>query len=319
MPFPQLGKVRILDVRDLWKNEERDFTPWLAANIDQISAVLGIPIVVDQTEHKVGAYELDILGHVGETDAVVIVENQLDQTDHSHLGQLIAYAAGLKATIVVWVVPDVRDEHKAAIEWLNSHSDEKVSYFLVRPEVFRIDESPPAVRFYVEAAPSEFSRRLRRVVEGEDAPRHEFRRRFWEDLLQYLAANGHQWAKGRVTTKDSWISSAVGRSGVGVNVSMAHGSRMRVEIYCSRDPEKQQFQLLSSHKQDIESHFPGEAVSWEPLEDAAASRVAVYKDYDKQQASDDTPHRRELFVWIGKHVGTFRAIAKQYLVDRQDA
>ena len=197
MAQPPLGKIQPLNLRELWKHEEHDFTPWLAENIDQLSAVLGVPIVVDQTEHKVGSYELDILGHVEENDAVVIVENQLQATDHTHLGQLITYAAGLEAAIIVWIAPEVRDEHRSAIEWLNSHSDEKVSFFLVRPEVFRIDSSNPAIRFQLEAGPSEFGRRLKGIVEDKDSPRYEFRRKFWEDLLQYLANNGHPWAKGR--------------------------------------------------------------------------------------------------------------------------
>ena len=317
MAQPPLGKIQPLNLRELWKHEEHDFTPWLAENIDQLSAVLGVPIVVDQTEHKVGSYELDILGHVEENDAVVIVENQLQATDHTHLGQLITYAAGLEAAIIVWIAPEVRDEHRSAIEWLNSHSDEKVSFFLVRPEVFRIDSSNPAIRFQLEAGPSEFGRRLKGIVEDKDSPRYEFRRKFWEDLLQYLANNGHPWAKGRATTKEAWISSAVGRSGIAVNVSMAHGSRMRVEIYCSNDPDKALFHKLSAHKEEIERRFPEEEVSWEPLEDAAASRVAVYHPYDKEQASNDTAHRRELYAWISKNLTTFRAIAKEYLVDKQ--
>ena len=125
MPQPQLGKIQVLSARDLWKHEERDFTPWLAQNIDQLSALIGVPIVIDQTEHRVGAYELDILGRVEENDAVVIIENQLSATDHTHLGQLIAYAAGLEAAIVIWIATEIRDEHRAVIEWLNSHTDER--------------------------------------------------------------------------------------------------------------------------------------------------------------------------------------------------
>jgi hypothetical protein len=196
--------------------------------------------------------------------------------------------------------------------------DEKISFFLVRPEVIRIDNSLPAVRFRLEAAPSQFSRRLKSVVEKEDSPRHEFRRKFWEGMLHYLASNGHPWAKGRATTKDSWIASSVGRSGVSVNVSMAQGSRMRVEVYLANDPEKTLFDTLHSHRADIEARLPEEIVSWERLEDAAASRVAVYRPYDKQLASEDTEHRREVFKWIGRQLTALRTVAKELLVDRQD-
>jgi Domain of unknown function (DUF4268) len=100
---------------------------------------------------------------------------------------------------------------------------------------------------------------------------------------------------------------------------MAQGSRIRVEIYCSNDPDKRFFQKLFAHNDEIEARFPGEDVSWEPLEDAAASRVAVYHPYDKDQATEDTPHRRELYAWIAKNLTVFRALAKQYLMDKTEA
>ncbi|MGD9634208.1 MAG: DUF4268 domain-containing protein [Pirellulales bacterium] len=315
MATPQLGKIQLLNIRDIWKHEERDFTPWLAENISHISSILNLPIVVDQIEHKVGTYELDILGHVDENDAVVVIENQFGPTDHDHLGKLIAYAAGLEASIVIWIAPEVRDEHRSTIEWLNSHADNRVSYFLLRPEVFRIDDSIPTVRFQLEAGPSEFERRLRQLVETEDAPRHEFRRRFWEDLLQYLAVNGHAWAKGRKTTKDSWISSPVGKAGINANVSMAHNSRMRVEIYLSNDGDKKLFERLHSQRDEIEAKFGDEAVNWERLEDATASRIAVYRPYDKESAIVDSNDRRELFAWITKNLAICREIARDILVN----
>lgn len=315
MSQPQLGKLQLLNPHDVWKHEERDFTPWLAENVEDLSALLGVQIVVDHKEHRVGNYELDILGHVEENGAIVIIENQLQPTDHGHLGQLITYAAGLEAALIIWIAAEVRDEHRTAIKWLNSNMVGKISFFLVRPEVVRVDNSNPAIRFQLEAGPSEFRQRLREIVENEDAPRHEFRRRFWEGLLQYLANNGHPWAKGRNTTKESWINSAVGKSGVAVNASMAQGSRMRVEIYCSSDPDKVQFDKLYAQRQEIQSKLQGEDVQWERLDGAAASRVAVYRPYDKEQVGEDTPQRTELYAWISKHLTTLRAVAKKFLVD----
>lgn len=318
MAKPQLGQLHILSSRELWKHEERDFTPWLADNIDQLSAVLQVPIVVDQIEQRIGTYELDILGRVEETDAVVIVENQLGPTDHSHLGQVITYASGLDAAIIIWIATEVRDEHRSAVEWLNIHTDDKVSFFLARPEVFRIDESLPAVRFYIEAAPNEFGRRLKSVIEKEDRPSHEFRRRFWESLLLYLSSHGHTWAKGRGTTKDSWVSSPVGRGGISVNMSMAHESRMRVEIYCANDADKILFERLLAHRGEVEAKLTGETVCWERLEDAAASRIAVYRAYDKQLVNDDSPARMDLFAWVSTNMAIFRGIPKEFLVEKQD-
>lgn len=313
MGKPELGELRILNPREVWKSEEKDFTPWIVDNIQKLSEVIGVPFTVEQTEKKVGSYELDIYGLVEGTDACVIIENQLAETDHKHLGQLLTYAAGLDAGVIIWVATQVTDEHRAAIEWLNRNTNDNVSFFLVRPEVLKIDESKPAPRFILEASPSEFKRILREAVGTDEAPRHEFRRKFWADLLAFLASRGQDWAEGRRTTKEAWISTAIGKSGIGVNISMAMGSRMRVEIYCSHDSDKRLHKQLLSHKAEIESALAGEQVSWEPLEDSAASRVAVYRSYNKEEVSDNTPERTDLFAWIEEQVVKFREIAKKYL------
>ena len=310
-----VGQLSILNPRALWHHEERDFTPWLAQNIAHLSDLLGFPIVVDQIEHRVGNYELDILGHVEDSNAVVVIENQLAQTDHTHLGQLLTYAAGLDAAIIVWVAADVRDEHRATIEWLNNHTDERASFFLVRPEVVRIDDSLPAVRFQLEAAPSEFARRLQEVVGEGSSARHEFRLVFWGALIAYLTENGCPWAAGRSTTKDAWLAFGVGRTGLGSHVSMALGSRIRVEIYCSQDNDKTQFEQLLAHKSDIEPLFDGEVVSWERLEGKAASRMAVYRVYNKGTASGPSEEREALFTWIAKNLLVCREVARRYLVE----
>ena len=310
----ELGALSTVNPRELWKHEERDFTPWLAANIAYLAELIGIPIAVDQVEQKVGSYELDILGHIEDAETIVVIENQLKQTDHSHLGQLLAYAAGLDAGVVIWVAAEIRDEHRTTIEWLNAHSDEKVSYFLVRPEVVRIDESKPAVRFQLEVGPSEFQRRFQQVAGEGTTARHEFRLGFWQEFLKNLVAKGQRWAASRSTTKDAWISFGVGRSGVGANVSMASGSRIRVEIYMSQDTDKALFNRLMSHRAEIARKFPGEEVSWERLDGKIASRMAVYREYDKKKCSEAGPARDELFEWMSKQLIECRELARRYLV-----
>lgn len=160
----QLGKISVVDPRQVWPKEEKDFTPWLAQNISELSQVVGIEIEVKETEKKVGAYELDIYAvDKDNPDTIVIVENQLGETDHKHLGQLMAYAAGLDAKIVIWISSEIRDEHNATVEWLNQIATESVGFFLVRVEVIKIDNSLPAVRFEVEVAPSEFEREFESI------------------------------------------------------------------------------------------------------------------------------------------------------------
>lgn len=160
----QLGRISTVDPRQVWPKEEKDFTPWLAQNIGELSQAVGIEIEVKEIEKKVGAYELDIYAvDKDNPDTVIIIESQLDETDHKHLGQLLAYAAGSDATAVIWVSPAIRDEHRKTVEWLNQVTTESVGFFLVRVELIRIDNSLPAVRFEVEAAPSEFEREFESI------------------------------------------------------------------------------------------------------------------------------------------------------------
>lgn len=313
MPTKPLGQMAILDPREVWQNEEKDFTPWIAENIEKLADAIGIQFSVEQTEKRVGSYELDIFGRVERSNAPVIIENQLGSTDHRHLGQLLTYAAGLDAALIIWIASNVTDEHRAAIDWLNKSTTDAISFFLVRPEVVQIDDSKPAVKFVLEASPSKFKRLLRGAIDEDEAPLHQFRRKFWTDLLAFLASKNHAWAHGKSATAESWLSSRIGKAGVGVNVSMAMRLRIRVEIFLGGDRAKRLFGTLQSHKDEIESLFPEETVSWEPLEDAIASRVAIYRPYDRESVSDDTQDRRELFDWIDKNLTRFREVARKYL------
>lgn len=312
--MPDLGSLQIVDPREVWKNEEKDFTPWVAKNISELSKAIGIPLVAETTEKRVGAYELDILARVEGSDKIVIIENQLEETDHKHLGQLITYASGLDAAIVVWVAPYITEEHKDSIDWLNRISKSDVSFYLVRPEVLRIDSSKPATRFYLEAGPSEFTQTISGIVEEEEGPIHVFRRVFWSSLLSFLISRGHPWASNRKTSKQAYITFPIGKSGIGVNVSMAMGSRIRVEIFIYSDPEKIIFDSLIPKKNEIDALFPDETVSWERLDDGAASRVAVYRPYDRDEVSRESPARTALYEWIEKNLVRFREVSQKFLL-----
>ena len=317
MPQPTLGKLETINLRELWKHEELDFTPWLAQNIDQLSEILGVQITVEQTEKRVGSYELDIFGRA-ENNAIVIVENQLESTDHTHLGQLLTYAAGLDAAIIVWVAPEVCDEHRRAIEWLNNKTVDEVSFFLVRPEALSINGSPPAVRFNLEAAPSQFSRRLRGATQSENSPWRDFCRNFWEDLYSYFAAHCPSWAQKRSVTSEYYIHWTVGKSGVSVNVTLNKAtSRISVSIWLESEAAKRQFDLLVGNQANIEAEFGAENLHWDRRDDKKSCGVFVDRPYDKDKISDATPDREALFSWIEGNVTKFRNIAKRYLVDGQ--
>lgn len=157
---PKLGKIEKVNVRDVWPHEALNFTKWLAQeeNLTMLGDACSIELELKDTESAVGSFAVDIYAQEADTERKVIIENQLEDTNHDHLGKIITYAAGKGAGVVIWVVARARDEHRNAIEWLNEHTDSDCAFFLVEIEVWRIGDSPMAPRFNVVESPNEWAR-----------------------------------------------------------------------------------------------------------------------------------------------------------------
>jgi hypothetical protein len=169
-------------LREAWAHEAHSFTPWLAANLDRLSGAIGVPLELTGTEMRVGAFSADILARNATDDSVVLIENQLEGSDHTHLGQIMTYLAGLEAHTMVWVAPSFRDEHLSAIRWLNEHTVDPFAFFAVRVRVVRIADSPFAPLFEVIERPNNWDRTVaiaRRESEGGLTEIGQFRRDFW--------------------------------------------------------------------------------------------------------------------------------------------
>ena len=159
-----LGKLKKVDLRKAWKHEALDFTNWLAKdeNLGLLSDEIGIGLQLVQTEASVGKFNVDILAEEENTGRKIIIENQLEPTDHAHLGQVITYASGYDAEIIIWIVKDVRDEHKQAIDWLNEHTDEKVNFFGIKMELWQIGDSPFAPKFQIISKPNDWAKAIKK-------------------------------------------------------------------------------------------------------------------------------------------------------------
>ena len=163
----KLGKIQeVKDLREVWKNEAYDFTPWLAEedNLSLLADAVGLEITLDETESTVGDFNVDIFATETGTDRKIIIENQLESTDHDHLGKLITYASGKSADIIIWVVKAAREEHRAAIEWLNNHTDEDIAFFLVEIKLYQIDNSNIAVKFEVVERPNDWAKEKKETI-----------------------------------------------------------------------------------------------------------------------------------------------------------
>lgn len=180
--FDRLHDVAL---RDAWRHEANDFTPWLAQNIDHIAETVGMPLEITGTEVLVGTFYADILARNPQDDGVVLIENQLEQTDHTHLGQIMTYLAGLEAKTVIWIAPAFREPHLSAIRWLNQHTADGFSFFALRLRLVRIGESPFAPMFEIVEQPDNWQRIVRQVAPtSEWAEYYDVKQKFWLMALE---------------------------------------------------------------------------------------------------------------------------------------
>ena len=158
-----LSRLKKVELREAWRHEAMDFTNWLAKedNLTLLGDEIGFDIQLTQTEAAVGSFSVDILAEEANTGNKIIIENQLEMTDHDHLGKIITYASGYDARVIVWVVKDAREEHRNAVDWLNEHTDENLEFYLVRIEVWQIENSPLAPKFEILSRPNDWAKAVK--------------------------------------------------------------------------------------------------------------------------------------------------------------
>jgi hypothetical protein len=181
----QFGRLEDVLARTAWDHEAHSFTPWLADNLGLLSEAIGIPLELTAREQSVGRFSADIVAHDSRSDSVVLIENQLERSDHTHLGQIMTYLAGTEAKVIIWIAPAFCEEHLSAISWLNQHSHEEFSFFAVRLRVERIGESPFAPLFEILEQPNEWERSLNQKVRSQSLSESTLiRRAFWDKAIE---------------------------------------------------------------------------------------------------------------------------------------
>lgn len=233
MSEPAFALLAEVPLRQAWAHEAHRFTPWLAANLDQIAEVISIPLELIGTEMRVGTFSADILARSATDDSIVLVENQLEASDHTHLGQIMTYLAGLEAQTMVWVAPSFRDEHLSAIRWLNEHTVDPFAFFAVRLRVVRIADSPFAPLFEVVERPNRWDRQVadqKRTAEAGLSDLGQHRLAFWTHLC-----GRHPWFGTPDASSSHWVALSgtgavavqyISRSGVGIFVRPRRGQAM---------------------------------------------------------------------------------------------
>lgn len=294
----ELAKIEKVDLREVWSNEAADFTPWLEDNINQLGEALGMSLEIRSREAPVGSFSLDLLAHDMDNDHPVVIENQLEETNHDHLGKLLTYAAGYDASVIVWMAKEFRDEHRAALEFLNGRTDEGTEFFGVVVEIWKIDKSSPAVNFKLVATPNDWHNQTKRQTTAPASARGERYREFFQPLMDKLRED-HRFTSARTVRKampKNWCSFSAGK-GIRYGANFNSDNRHRVEIYIDngdREWNKQLFNQLLEHKKDIESELC-DSLAWEPLDNKKASRIS---DLRQGSIDDDEETLQATSEWM---------------------
>jgi len=308
-----LSKLKKVDLREAWKHEASDFTNWLAQdeNLQMLSEEIGIDISLIQTEANVGKFSVDILAEEDNTGRKIVIENQLETTNHDHLGKIITYASGFDAEIIVWIVKESRDEHKQAVDWLNEHTDEKINIFLIRMELWQIGDSPFAAKFCIVSQPNDWAKAIKKSTSQSDlSDRRLMQLDFWTQFVEY--ASSHQSSlRLRKASPRHWYDISIGnsKSHLGLVVDVDN-QQIRCSLYISNS--KHLFKALCANKDKIGARLPFE-LEWMELEGKKASRIRTVKTIDV----GNTENWEVSFQWLMDSAQQFQAVFTEQLKEMQ--
>lgn len=300
----KLGKIEKLVVRDQWPNEASDFTPWLAKeeNIQLLSEEINLDLEVENIEVFIGSYKADIVAKDSE-GRTVIIENQLEKTNHKHLGQIITYASGVGAKILIWICSEVTDEHRQAINWLNEVTIPDIAFFACEIELWKIGDSMPAPRFNVKASPNDWAKVAKNPSSSSNlSETKKSHLDFWNGFKEFMDSEGTD-LRMRTPNPRHWYSIAVGRSQF--NISLTTNTQSNVvcsEIYIRGSNAKKAFAMLMQEKEEIEKQL-GE-LDWQELPDGQDCRI-------KKVTNGCTKNRDEwptLHVWLKENAENFYSV-----------
>lgn len=303
----EVGTLSPVDVRQVWADEARDFTPWLAENADLLGEALGMDLIHEQSEAAVGRFSADLVFREASTDRCVVVENMFAPTDHDHLGKLITYAAGLEAGYAVLLAPEFRDEHRSALSWLNHISTDDFRFFGVVLEAWRIGDSLPAPRLRVDVKPDDWSRSVRAGRTPELTAAQRAYKRFWGEFLSAFRDEHPDRTRMASPSKRYYMVFPSGQSLLRYSaVFYRPAGRLRVEAYIDagdKEATKEAFDKLHDRKQQIERAV-GEELEWNRMDDKQGSRVSLYfPDEIRITDEDRWPEARD---WLVQAMGKMR-------------
>ncbi len=297
----ELGKLEKIELREVWRHEALDFTRWLAGkeNIALLSKEIGIDIEVIETEMSVGRYNVDIYARDTESNKKIVIENQLENTNHDHLGKMLVYAAGLDADIAIWIVKDVNEEHRQAVEWLNDNSFEKINIFLVKVELWQIDNSPIAPKFQVICEPNNWAKVLKQQSKENVSDLELKQMEYWQGFVDYAKSKDKTYISQRPSIYN-WYVIRIGSSDYKIKlVHSVNSDMIRCQLEIFND---EIYKKLEQYRTEIDNKING--LEWEYLEDRKVNRISC-NNSSKDNASS--------YVWLLDMVDRFKEVFLDYL------
>ena len=291
---PPLGRLKPVPLRDAWESESGDFTPWLAQeqNIQILGSAIELDLDVEAQELNVGPFRADILCKNTVDQSLVLVENQLERTDHVHLGQLLTYAAGLEAVTIVWIARQFTEEHRATLDWLNEITDEKFNFFGVEVQLFQIGESPVAPHFSVISKPNDWSKTVK-PIGPVLTPTKQLHLSFWTKLKEYAAQQG-TFLKFQTPRPQNWITLSIGRAGFWMDATMSpHTGEISAQLVIHTAAPKADFRQLFAQKEQIEVEAK-EQFEWREAPEKVQKRIELRR----RATANNEATWPELFEWL---------------------
>lgn len=304
-----LGKLKKVELREGWKHEASNFTQWLAQeeNLALLGDEIGFDIKLLQTEAAVGSFNVDILAEEENTGHKIIIENQLEITNHDHLGKIITYASGHDARVIVWIVKDVREEHRRAIDWLNEHTDEDIEFYLVRIELWQIENSPYAPKFEIVSKPNDWAKTVKSSTDTRELTNTKVKQlEFWTAFKDYAKIR-QTILHLRKVYPQHWTNISIGSADAHLALTInSPKSAFGVELYI--DNSKELYHKLHDHKDEIEVAL-GENLEWMELPNKKASRLRIHK----AGTLEDESKWEDNFDWLLSMAEKFHRILPKYI------
>ena len=301
-----LSKLNKVELRDVWGHEEFDFSNWLAQeeNLDALSEEIGVDIKLVKTEANVGKYSVDILAEEEISGRKIIIENQLEDTNHDHLGKIITYASGYDAEIIIWIVKDVREEHQKAIEWLNEHTDENISFFLIKIELWQIENSNPAPKFEIMVSPNEWAKTIKANRGNGELTETKLKQlEFWNRFKNYVQEKDRR-IRLRTPRPQHWYDVSMGSADAHVALTInSQKNLLGCEIYINRN--KDLFNFFKEKKVLIEKEI-NEKIEW--VDSAVSSSLKI-----KKSVSDIFEKNEQYFSWLYEKTILFQKVFGKYI------